>query len=129
MDPPGPFEGLLGVIGTIKVGRGQIFGAVERELAVPPELFGDPGQLFDVRLDLGRQSGFIILQDIAHIVRAGRFNAADSEEALEAEFDDLLSLPHDIGVAFPFIKHLKCCEPVAGPRDVIKGEFLVLHPV
>src|SRR5207245_4507293 len=87
-------ESALGVPPLVEAGRGQVLRAVERELAVSPQVARDSRQRLRLAADRLGQPLPLGEQDVRNVVNTRGFDAARSQESLQGELDDLLRFAH-----------------------------------
>ena len=125
--PLGEPPGLIGIGTGVEPGRGQIFGAIEGELSVPPQLSRSRGKRIDVQPERLGQPGPLCQQHLGDIVNAGRFYASAAKQALEGELHDLLALADDVGPALRSEENVDGLQPDCCTMNVVVSQSWASH--
>jgi len=91
------FPGAPGILLTVKIGRGQVFAAVEGQFPIPAQAAGMFAHNCHLFLEKLRENLPVGFQNLADIVNMRSFDPEKPEQRLQCQFDNLLRFPHDIG--------------------------------
>jgi hypothetical protein len=81
----------------IETRRSEILRAIERQLTISAEVFGDSSQLIELCVERLGQSIALGQEDLGHVMYSRRLDATVSEQSFECQLNNLLRLSHNIG--------------------------------
>jgi hypothetical protein len=120
-------ERAIRVFASVELAGRQVFGPIERQLAVAPQLAGGVGEFVEVRRDAPREALAFGMQDRRDVVDAGNGDATGPQQGLQREFHDLLRLADHVGPALAPVQDVERVEADARTLERVPGEIQIAH--
>ena len=108
---------LVGILLRVNPRRREVFRAIERKFMVATQATGALGKRSDLGLERLGQATAFGKEHLRDIVNAGWLDTMGSQETLQGQFNDLLTLADDIRPTGLLEKHVDRPQPGLGSPD------------